>query len=299
MKKISVILAVVVAAIMTSCNQSAPNASLKSDIDTLSYAIGMSQTQGLKDYLVMRMGVDTTYIDDFLKGFYESVQAGDNKKKAAYYAGLQIGQQVSQGMVKNINQMIFGEDSTQTVNEKNIYAGFMAAVAGKFDIMTLDSANNYVQTHMDAIQNAVKEKKYAENRENGEKFMAEIAKKDGVKELGNGVYYEVLTEGNGEVAADTCRVKVHYEGTLIDGTVFDSNMERDPTVFGASQVIPGFKAALTTMPVGSKWKVYIPQDQAYGAQDMGNIKPFSALIFTIDLISIEKYIELTISRLHY
>ena len=288
MKKISVILAVAVAAIMISCTQSAPNASLKSDIDTLSYAIGMSQTQGLKDYLVMRMGVDTTYIDDFLKGFYESAQAGDNKKKAAYYAGLQIGQQVSQGMVKNINQMIFGDDSTQTVNEKNIYAGFMAAVAGKFSIMTLDSANTYVQTHMDAIQNAVKEKKYAENRKKGEKFMAEIAKKDGVKELGNGVYYEVLTEGKGEVAADTCRVKVHYEGTLIDGTVFDSNLERDPTVFGASQVIPGFKAALTTMPVGSKWKVYIPQDQAYGSQDMGNIKPFSALIFTIDLISIEK-----------
>ncbi len=288
MKKISVILAVVVAAIMASCNQSAPNASLKSDIDTLSYAIGMSQTQGLKEYLVMRMGVDTAYIDDFLKGFYESAQAGDNKKKTAYYAGLQIGQQVSQGMVKNINQMIFGDDSTQTVNEKNIYAGFMAAVAGKFDIMTLDSASNYVQTHMDAIQNAVKEKKYAENREKGEKFMAEIAKKEGIKELGNGVYYEVLTEGKGEVAADTSRVKVHYEGTLIDGTVFDSNLEKDPTVFGASQVIPGFKAALTTMPVGSKWKVYIPQDQAYGAQDMGNIKPFSALIFTIDLLSIEK-----------
>jgi len=288
MKKISLFLAVAVAVIMASCTQSAPNASLKTDIDTLSYAIGMSQTQGLKDYLAMRMGVDTTYIDDFLKGFYESAQAGDNKKKAAYYAGLQIGQQVSQGMVKNINQMIFGEDSTQTVNEKNIYAGFMSAVAGKFDIMTLDSANNYVQTHMDAIQKAAKEKQFGENKEKGEKFMAEIAKKDGVKELGNGVYYEVLTEGTGEVAADTSRVKVHYEGTLIDGTVFDSNLERDPTVFGASQVIPGFKAALTTMPVGSKWKVYIPQDQAYGAQDMGTIKPFSALIFTIDLISIEK-----------
>lgn len=288
MKKISLFLAVAVAVIMASCTQSAPNASLKTDIDTLSYAIGMSQTQGLKDYLAMRMGVDTTYIDDFLKGFYESVQAGDNKKKAAYYAGLQIGQQVSQGMVKNINQMIFGEDSTQTVNEKNIYAGFMSAVAGKFDIMTLDSANNYVQTHMDAIQKAAKEKAYGDNKKAGEEFMAKMAKKDGVKELGNGVLYEVLTEGTGAVAADTSRVKVHYEGTLIDGTVFDSNLERDPTVFGASQVIPGFKAALTTMPVGSKWKVYIPQDQAYGAQDMGNIKPFSALIFTIDLISIEK-----------
>ena len=288
MKKITFFLAVALAAVMTSCNQSAPNASLKTDIDTLSYAIGMSQTQGLKEYLSARMGIDTTLVDDFLKGFYESVKSGDNKKKAAYYAGIQIGQQVSQGMVKNINQMIFGEDSTQSINKDNVYAGFMAAVAGKFNVMTLDSASNYVQANMENIQNAAKEKAYAGNKEAGEKFMAEIAKKDGIKELGNGVYYEVLTEGKGEVAADTCRVKVHYEGTLIDGTVFDGNMDGEPTTFGASQVIPGFKAALTTMPVGSKWKVYIPQDQAYGAQDMGNIKPYSALVFTIQLEGIEK-----------
>ena len=288
MKKIGFILSAAVAGVMASCSQSAPNASLKSDIDTLSYAIGMSQTQGLKDYLVMRMGMDTAYIDDFLKGFYESVRSGEDAKKNAYYAGLQIGQQVSQGMVKNINQMIFGEDSTQTINENNLYAGFMAAVAGKFDIMTLDSANNYAQTKMDVVRNAAREKQYADNKKAGEDFMATVAKKEGIKELGNGVYYEVLTEGKGEVAADTCRVKVKYEGTLTDGTVFDSNMDKEPTVFGASQVIPGFKAALTTMPVGSKWKVYIPQDQAYGAQDMGNIKPFSALIFTIDLLGIEK-----------
>ena len=191
-------------------------------------------------------------------------------------------------MVKNINQMIFGQDSTQTINENNVYAGFMAAVAGKFNIMDLDSATNYVQANMENIQNAAKQKAFAENKEAGEKFMAEIAKKDGIKELGNGVYYEVITEGKGEIAADTCRVKVHYEGTLIDGTVFDGNMDGEPATFGASQVIPGFKAALTSMPVGSKWKVYIPQDQAYGPQDMGNIKPFSALIFTIDLLGIEK-----------
>ena len=288
MKKIGFILSAAVAGVMASCSQSAPNASLKSDIDTLSYAIGMSQTQGLKDYLVMRMGMDTAYIDDFLKGFYESVRSGEDAKKNAYYAGLQIGQQVSQGMVKNINQMIFGEDSTQTINENNLYAGFMAAVAGKFDIMTLDSANNYAQTKMDVVRNAAREKQYADNKKAGEDFMATVAKKEGIKELGNGVYYEVLTEGKGEVAADTSRVKVKYEGTLTDGTVFDSNMDKEPTVFGASQVIPGFKAALTAMPVGSKWKVYIPQDQAYGAQDMGNIKPFSALIFTIDLLGIEK-----------
>ncbi len=276
------------AMIMASCNQGGPSANLKTDIDTLSYAIGMSQTQGLKEYLAMRMNVDTTYVEEFLKGFREGVESTDDKGKAAYYAGIQIGQQVSQGMLQNINQMIFGADSTQSVNENNVYAGFMAAVAGNTKVMTVDSANTYVQTHMDAIREAARAKAFADNKKAGEDFMANIAKKEGVKELGDGVYYEVLTEGNGEVAADTCRVKVHYEGKLIDGTVFDSNLENDPTTFRANQVIPGFKAALTTMPVGSKWVVYIPQEQAYGAQDMGNIKPFSALTFTIELLEIEK-----------
>lgn len=284
MKKFAFIGAAAVAAFMASCTPSAPSASFKSDLDTLSYAIGVSQTMGLKDYLVMRMGVDTAYIEDFLKGFAESVKTGEDPKKTAYYAGLQIGQQVSQGMLKNINQMIFGDDSTKTVNEKNLYAGFMAAVAGKTTIMDADSANAYVQANMERIQKATKEAQYGENKEAGEKFIAEIAKKDGIKELGNGIYYEVVNEGTGAVATDTTRVKVFYEGKLIDGTVFDSNLENEePTTFSPGQVIPGFKAALTTMPVGSKWIVYIPQDQAYGAQDMGNIKPFSALIFTIEL----------------
>lgn len=287
MKKISFVLAVALAAVMASCNQG-PSATLKTDIDTLSYAIGMSQTQGLKEYLSMRMGVDTTYVEDFIKGFREGIKAGDDKSKAAYYAGIQIGQQVSQGMLQNINHMIFGEDSTQTVNESNVYAGFIAAVAGNEKVMSLDSANTFVQTRMDAIREAARAKAYADNKKAGEDYLAEIAKKEGVKELGNGVLYEVITEGNGEVAADTARVKVHYEGKLIDGTVFDSNLESEPTTFRANQVIPGFKAALTSMPVGSKWIVYIPQDQAYGTQDMGNIKPFSALTFTIELLGIEK-----------
>ncbi len=287
MKKISFVLAVALAAVMASCNQG-PSATLKTDIDTLSYAIGMSQTQGLKEYLSMRMGVDTTYVEDFIKGFREGIKAGDDKSKAAFYAGIQIGQQVSQGMLQNINHMIFGEDSTQTVNESNVYAGFIAAVAGNEKVMSLDSANTFVQTRMDAIREAARAKAYADNKKAGEDYLAEIAKKEGVKELGNGVLYEVITEGKGEVAADTARVKVHYEGKLIDGTVFDSNLESEPTTFRANQVIPGFKAALTSMPVGSKWIVYIPQDQAYGTQDMGNIKPFSALTFTIELLDIEK-----------
>ncbi|MBO7167959.1 MAG: FKBP-type peptidyl-prolyl cis-trans isomerase, partial [Bacteroidaceae bacterium] len=95
MKKFSILAAVVLAAIMGSCTNSAPKADMKNDVDTLSYSIGMAQSRGLKEYLTQRMGVDTTYIDEFIKGIVEGANAGENKKKAAYYAGLQMGQQIS------------------------------------------------------------------------------------------------------------------------------------------------------------------------------------------------------------
>ena len=288
MKKISILLAAAAAVLLGACNQ-APQANLKSDIDSLSYIIGVANGTSWSEYSA-QTGMDSTSMNEFLKGFYEATQIGDNKKKEAYVAGLHMGMQwadKNRGIAKYFNQTIFGQDSTQTLNEKNIYAGFMAVLAGK-SIISNDSARAILQTKIEAMQKATREKLYGENKAKGEEFLAKIAKKEGIKSLGNGIYYEVLTEGNGEVPADTCRVKLHYEGKLIDGTVFDSDMEGEPHTMAANQVIPGFKEALTHMPVGSKWVVYIPQDQAYGSQDMGQIKPFSALTFTIELLSIEK-----------
>ena len=119
--------------------------------------------------------------------------------------------------------------------------------------------------------------------------MDSISKKEGIKTLANGVLYEVITEGKGATPTASDRVKVHYEGKLIDGTVFDSSYERnEPAEFRCNQVIPGWTEALTHMPVGSKWIVYIPQEQAYGSSNTGNIKPFSALTFTIELQDIVK-----------
>ena len=289
MKKTSIILSALVAGMMAACTSGTPKANLTSDIDTLSYAIGMAQSQGLKDYLSMRMGVDTAYMDAFIKGFNESAKSGEDKKQNAYYAGLQIGQQVSQQMVKSINDDLFGSDSTKTISLDNFMAGFVAGTTGKGGLMTVDSASTVAQTKMQQVKARHMEEVYGDNKKQCEEFMANIAKKEGIKALDNGVYYEVLTEGKGEIPSDTSRVKVHYEGRLINDTIFDSSYKRNqPTTFRANMVIPGWTNALTHMPVGSKWKVYIPQDQAYGAQDMGTIKPFSALIFTIDLISIEK-----------
>lgn len=288
MKKLSFFFAVAIAAVIASCGNGTPKANLKTDIDTLSYVRGLSMTQGLHQYLE-QMGVDSTQMNEFIKGLNEGVNAGDDQKKSAYYIGVQIGQQISQQMIKGINYEIFGEDSTQTISLKNFMAGFVCGTLQKDGIMTMDEANLYAREKQSEIKAAQMEKLYGPWKEENEAFMSKMAKKDGIQKLDNGVYYEIIEEGNGEIPADTSRVKVHYEGRLINDTIFDSSYRRnEPTTFRCNQVIPGWTNALTHMPVGSKWKVYIPQSQAYGDREAGQIKPFSTLVFTIELLNIEK-----------
>jgi len=123
----------------------------------------------------------------------------------------------------------------------------------------------------------------------GDAFMAENGAKEGVETLPSGLQYEIIRAGNGPMPTESDRVKVHYHGTLIDGTVFDSSVDRgEPATFGVNQVIKGWTEALKLMPVGSKWRLYIPYDLAYGSADRGTIKPFSNLIFDVELLAIEK-----------
>ena len=290
MKKLTVIASVAIAAAtLASCGNSTPKANLKNDVDSMSYAIGMAQTQGLKEYLVYRMGIDTTYMDEFIKGINVGANAGDDKKKAAYYAGIQIGQQISTQMMKGINHEVFGNDSTQTISLKNFLAGFVSGTTGKKGLMTMDQAAQVAQLKMQQIKTRSMEKVYGKNREAGEKFLAENAKKPGVKTLPSGVQYKVIKEGSGAVPADTSKVKVHYEGRLIDGKVFESSYKYGrPIDMQCNQAIKGWTEALVHMPVGSVWEVYIPQQLAYGEREAGEIKPFSALVFKIELIEIVK-----------
>ena len=286
MKKLSIVAAMaIVAAGFTACGNGAPKASLKSDVDSMAYAIGMAQTQGLKEYLVGRLDVDTTYMDEFIKGLNEGVNAGDNKKKAAYYAGVQIGQQVANGIIPNINHEIYGDDSTKTIPMKNFMAGFISGTTGKQGLMTMEQAQTVAQTKMQEIKAREMEKTYGENKKEGEKFLAENAKKEGVKTLPSGVQYKVLKEGNGTIPADTSLVKVHYEGRTLDGNVFDSSYKRgEPIKLRCNQTIKGWSDAMVNMPEGSTWEVYIPKELAYGEREQRDIKPFSMLIFKIELI---------------
>ena len=288
MKKVSIFMAIAAAASLASCTAQAPKANLKTDIDSLSYSIGMAQTQGLKGYLTGRLDVDTAYMAEFIKGLNEGANK-TSKKDIAYMAGLQIGQQISNQMMKGINQELFAGDSTKTISKDNFMAGFIAGTLEKGGVMTMEAAQEYTRTAMETIKAKAMEEKYADNKAAGEKFLAENKTKEGVKTTESGLQYKVITEGKGEIPADTCKVKVNYKGTLIDGPEFDSSYKRnEPATFRANQVIKGWTEALTMMPVGSKWELYIPQELAYGSRESGQIKPFSTLIFEVELVGIEK-----------
>ena len=290
MKQLAFVAAIAIAAAtLASCGNSTPKADLKNDVDTMSYAMGMAQTQGLKDFLVGRMQIDTTYMDDFIKGLNDGANAGDDKKKAAYYAGIQIGQQISNQMIKGINSEVYGQDSTKSISLKNFMAGFVAGTTGKTDKvkMTVEQAQQIAQTKMMAIKAKNMEQQYGPNKAAGEKWLAANKKKEGVKTLPSGVQYKVIKVGTGAMPKDTSTVVVNYEGKTIDGKVFDSSYKRgEPITLKANQVIKGWTDALVHMPVGSVWEVYIPQELAYGDREQGQIKPFSALIFKIELVKL-------------
>ncbi len=275
------------AAGMASCTAQGPKANLKSDIDTLSYMMGVSNTQGLMDYAMGRLGVDSAHVADFIKGIEQGTKETDAKQKA-YLAGMQIGQQISGDMFEAINNQLFAGDSANTLSKDNFLAGFIAAVK-KNAMVSTDSASVYVRTQAEAIKAKALESKYADWKNQNEEFLISNKGKEGIQTTASGLQYRIVKEGKGQVPTATQSVKVHYKGTLIDGTQFDSSYDRkEPTTFRANQVIKGWTEALTMMPVGSKWELFIPQELAYGSRETGSIKPFSTLIFEVELISIEK-----------
>ena len=253
----------------------------------------MARTEGLDQFL-MQQGIDSTQMAEFIKGFNEGATKIE-QKDVAYMTGLQVGQMVSKQWVEGFNQQIFGNDSTQSLSRENLLAGFIAGVVGKGQMDKM-FAQGYMQTQMEIVREKALEKQYADVIAEGKKFLEENKAKEGVVTTESGLQYKILTKGTGAIPADTSYVQVNYKGTLIDGTEFDSSYKRkdkdgksQPATFRANQVIKGWTEALTMMPVGSKWELYIPYDLAYGSRATGaDIKPFSTLIFEVELVGIGK-----------
>ena len=191
--------------------------------------------------------------------------------KFSYAIGLGIGQNLLSMGARGINVEDFAQAISDVLNGNNT-------------AITHNEAREIVNKYFEELE----AKMNAENIEKGKAFLAENAKKEGIVTLPSGLQYQVLKEGNEKKPAATDRVKCHYEGTLIDGTLFDSSIKRgQPAVFGVNQVIKGWVEALQLMGEGAKWKLFIPSELGYGAQQAGElIPPHSTLIFEVELIEV-------------
>ncbi len=172
----------------------------------------------------------------------------------------------------------------ESLDYEKLALGMQDLMDGKSLKMSIQEAQTIINQYFQQIQ----EKAHAATIEAGKAFLAENAKRPEIITTASGLQYEVLNEGKGEKPAASDRVEVHYHGTLLNGEVFDSSVNRgEPATFGVTQVISGWVEALQLMPVGSKWKLYIPSDLAYGAQGAGqSIGPHTTLIFEVELLAI-------------
>lgn len=258
---------------------------LSNGSDSVSYAAGQALTKGLLPYLMQQLHVDTAYMADFVKGFTESV-TNESKQFVAYNAGANIASQVKGNMIPQMIKEF--TDTPDSVVTALVYRGFTDALSGDTAVMKFDAADKLFQAKRASNKAAKEEKLYGANRKAGEKFLAENATKEGVVVLPSGLQYKVLVKGDGKVPTASDKVQVHYEGRLIDGTVFDASKKHGdkPAEFVPTQVIKGWTEALTMMPVGSKWQLYIPHNLAYGDRAAGQIPPYSTLIFDVELVGI-------------
>ena len=255
-------------------------------IDTFSYHFGRANSNGLKGYLAQRMGIDTTFVADFLKGFEQKELTVADKREKARLAGIEIRQQVEEQVYPNASKQV--NDSANILNKELFVQGFRDGFSGENATIPMDSTQALVKKQMEYYHKVNMEKKYGANRIAGEEFLKANAKKDSVKVTPSGLQYKVLTMGTGEMPKKEDKVKVNYEGHLIDGTEFDSSYKRGkPVTFPVGQVIAGWTEALCMMPVGSKWMLYVPQELAYKDREQSKIPPFSCLIFTVELLEIE------------
>lgn len=257
---------------------------LVSEKDSVSYAAGQMFTNGLNEYIKSQLGVEEGAMNYFLEGLNAGLSRGDNPADKARAAGEQIASMVLSRMMPQVQTQLEG-----TRNELDVELfkrGFLDAVTNDASVLSAQESTKYFEQKSKEMKAEKDEALKAE----GTKFLEENAKKPGVKVLPSGLQYKVVREGNGPVATADQEVVVKYEGRLINGKVFDSSYTRTPdtTTFKPTQVIKGWTEALTMMPAGSEWELYIPYNLAYGERGAGkDIPAFSALIFKVEVVEVK------------
>jgi FKBP-type peptidyl-prolyl cis-trans isomerase FklB len=252
--------------------------------DSTSYAAGYAATEGLLQYLQQRMNVDTAHMADFIRGFQEAASKAKDPAYTAYIAGCTIASQATDQILPNMSRDLVGTDDS--IAAAPFYEGFIAGVKQDTAVFKMAKARNRFETKT----TQARETRNRIYKKENEEWLANNKTKPGVITLPSGLQYKVLKTGDGPKPKATDEVEVVYEGKTINGKVFDATRNhggRKTDSFRCDQVIKGWTEALTSMNVGSKWETYIPQDLAYGSREAGEIKPYSTLIFTVELVGIK------------
>lgn len=254
--------------------------------DSLSMAYAIANAEGFSGYLQETAGFDSVQVLSVLDAIEETV-ALTSSNDLARSVGVNIGMQVVDNIFPMIEKEFFADSAD--FNRDNFFAAFFASMRGEDLLLDEMEAGAIMRREGEKIYESKMEANYGENKAAGLAFLEANKAVEGVKVTPSGLQYLVLKEGKGANPTATSVVKVHYHGTLIDGTVFDSSVNRGtPAEFPLNQVIAGWTEGLQLMNKGAKYRFFIPQELGYGGQDRGVIKPFSVLIFDVELLDIVK-----------
>lgn len=244
---------------------------LKNVDDSLSYSVSMLVSEDLPKMMVEK-GIDSTTVDDFLRGVRAAFPLDDSPESQAYMNGVLVAVEAID-MLDKANRAIYPDEKEKKVNRELFVEGIVAAATGNSEVMDMASAIEFYNLHV--------------FRSRSEQFIRENAARPGVVTLPSGVQYKVSVMGDGEKAKYGGTLKCIYKGTYPNGAVFDSS-RGEMVELEISDLVPGLAEVVMTLPAGTQCMVYVPWELAYGAKGTGKISPYSALVYDIEIVDTEK-----------
>lgn len=271
MKKIALSVGAVASMLLGSCSQEVgeKKLALSSTADSISYAVSIYMAQDMRS-VMSQLEVDPEAVDDFVRGVRDGFPKNNGKNALAYSAGLHIGSRAF-AMLNRAQQMVYGEDTLQRINPEIFLEGLVASIYADGKTMDMRNALEYYNRYMYRGEN--------------DKFMLDNAKREGVVTLPSGLQYKMIEKGNGDVATASDTVRCIYKGTFTNGNTFDSS-RGDVVKVAVAGSVPGLSEALCLLPVGSRCKVYIPWQLAYGAEGSNRVPPYSTLVYDIEVLDV-------------